>query len=161
MPQSFGQVRHAQVQCAAYAIATEDMDGDEANRSARLASLQLSQRLAGDSSRTLLVLDEAEDIFQNHYDNPWAQLLGKCDAEEKGWASQLLETNKHPVIWISNKISHLDPAYLRRFAYVMAFETPPLTQRLAMAQQHIAPSGASAEVLHRFTRSISLHHSVS
>ena len=141
-----------QLQCAAYAIATEDTEGDEANRSARLASLQLSQRLAGDSSRTLLVLDEAEDIFQNHYDNPWAQLLGKRDSEGKGWTNQLLENNKHPVIWISNKISHLDPAYLRRFAYVMAFETPPLTQRLAMAQQHLAPSGASDELLHRLSK---------
>lgn len=146
----------AQLQCTAYAIATEDADGDEADRSARLASLQLSQRLAGDSSRTVLVLDEAEDIFQNHYDSPWAQLLGNRATEGKGWTNQLLESNKHPVIWISNKISHLDPAYLRRFAYVMEFQTPPRAQRLAMAKQHLEPSGASAELLQRLSKNTQL-----
>jgi SpoVK/Ycf46/Vps4 family AAA+-type ATPase len=145
-----------QLQCAAYAIATEDEEGNEANRNDRLASLQLSQRLAGDSSRAVLVLDEAEDIFQNHYDNPWAQLLGKCDSEGKGWTNQLLETNKHPVIWISNKINHLDPAYLRRFAYVMAFQTPPFAQRLTIAKQHLASSGASNELLQHLSKNTQL-----
>ena len=146
----------AQLECAAYAIATEDADGEEANRRERLASLQLSQRLAGACGRAVLVLDEAEDIFQNHYDNSWAQFLGSRSSEGKGWTNQLLESNKHPVIWISNKISHLDPAYLRRFAYVMAFQTPPQVQRLAMAKQHLEPTGASAELLQRLSKNTQL-----
>ena len=142
----------AQLQCAAYAISTDDQDGEEANRNDRLASLQLSQRLAGDSRSSVLLVDEAEDIFQKHYDNPWVQLLGTNNSEGKGWTNRLLETNRHPVIWISNKITHLDPAYLRRFAYVMAFQTPPAPQRLAIAKQHLSNSEVSAELLPRLSK---------
>jgi hypothetical protein len=146
------QQLNAQYGSAAYCVATKDDDGDVADRSARLANLQLCQQLAG-SAPAVLVLDEAEDIFQSDYNNPFAGLFGKSEGqtESKSWTNNLLETNQHPVIWISNRISHLDPAYLRRFAYVLEFRNPPRSQRLAIAQQHLAPVGASAALLERLS----------
>lgn len=141
----------AQLQCSAYAVMNDDDDGKEAERGDRLNSLQLCQRLAGESGSAVLVLDEAEDIFQNNQGSLFRQFLGRRREESKGWTNQLLETNKHPVIWISNSISHLDPAYVRRFAYVMEFRCPPRAQRLVMAEQHLAPVGTSADLLQRLS----------
>ena len=139
------------LKCAAYVIAATQTNGGEAKRQDRLSSLRLSQLIAGDASRTVLVVDEAEDIFQSSYNNPWAMFAREERTGGKGWTNQLLENNKHPVIWISNKIDHLDPAYVRRFAYVIEFKTLPRAQRLAIAKQHLLPIGASAELLQRLS----------
>lgn len=147
----FSKYLCTQLQCSAYTVLSADQDGKEAERSDRLSSLRLCQRLAGESGNAVLVLDEAEDIFQNNHGSIFGQLLGKRQQESKGWTNQLLETNKHPVIWISNTISHLDPAYVRRFAYVMEFRTPPRAQRLVMAAQHLEPVGASPDLLQRLS----------
>ncbi len=141
-----------ELKCAAYVIAATQSNGSEAKRQDRLSSLRLSQLIAGDASRTVLVVDEAEDIFQSSYNNPWAMFAREERTGGKGWTNQLLENNKHPVIWISNKIDHLDPAYVRRFAYVIEFKTLPRAQRLVIAKQHLLPIGASAELLQRLSR---------
>lgn len=142
---------------AAYSVTAKDEDGDAADRQDRLASLRLSQKLAGNAP-AILVLDEAEDIFQSDYNNPFAALFkGKSSEQEnKAWTNNLLESNPHPVIWISNRISHLDPAYLRRFAYVLEFKNPPRSQRLSIAHQHLAPVGASADLLERLSHNNAL-----
>jgi len=46
-----------------------------------------------------------------------------------------------PVIWISNQIGHIDPAYLRRFTYCMQFPVPPRAMRRRIAESHLAPLG--------------------
>ena len=140
-----------ELECTAYVIAATQTNGGEAKRQDRLSSLRLSQLIAGDASRTVLVVDEAEDIFQSSYNNPWAMFAREERTGGKGWTNQLLENNKHPVIWISNKIDHLDPAYVRRFAYVIEFKTLPRAQRLAIAKQHLLPVGASAELLQKLS----------
>lgn len=147
----FSKYLCTQLQCSAYTVLSSDQEGKEAERGDRLNSLQLCQRLAGESGSAILVLDEAEDIFQNSQDSLVRQFVGRRREESKGWTNQLLENNKHPVIWISNSISHLNPAYVRRFAYVMEFRCPPRAQRLVMAEQHLEPVGASAELLQRLS----------
>lgn len=142
----------AELECSAYSIATIDDSGNEAHRGARISSLHLCQRLAGKSGQAVLVLDEAEDIFQSNYSGFFGQMFSQGRVEGKGWTNQLLETNKHPVIWICNSIDQIEPAYLRRFSYVMEFRVPPRAQRLAVAQHHLAPVGASTDLLQRLSR---------
>ena len=59
----------------------------------------------------------------------------------------LLEGNVQPVIWISNKVDHIDPAYLRRFTYCLEFPTTPRMVRRKIAMQHLEPVGCSATLI--------------
>ena len=71
----------------------------------------------------LLVFDEAEDLFRGSiFERSFAQ-------KRKGHFNQLLETNPIPVIWISNSIHSMDPAFLRRFDFVLEFTPPSPKQR--------------------------------
>lgn len=111
----------------------------------RLASMGLSQIFAP-AKESVLVLDEAEDIFQNDYNNPFSASSSK-DEQSKSWMNNLLENNRSPVIWISNKIGHIDPAYLRRFAYCLEFPTTPRGVRRNIAKAHLTPVGCSTELM--------------
>ena len=129
-----------------FSIAEADDDGDEATRGDRLASLQLSQTFAGHVNRAVLVLDEAEDIFQNNYNHPLAQIFGRT-RESKGWMNALLEKNAHPVIWISNRVSQLDPAYLRRFTFCLEFPATPVAVRSRIARNRLTTVGCSETLI--------------
>lgn len=129
-----------------FAVSDHDEKGAEAMRSERLAHLGLSQLFAGDDQPAVLVLDEAEDIFQNEYPHPHDR--GRWDrTETKAWINRLLETNCHPVIWISNRVEHLDPAYLRRFAFCIEFPRTPRQIRRRIAAEYLAPLGCSEPVV--------------
>ena len=137
-------VRHlvAEIGASAFVVTDADKVGDEASRGERLASLQLSQTFAGHASRAVLVLDEAEDIFQTDYNNPLARMQNR-NRESKAWMNALLEKNPHPVIWISNRVSQLDPAYLRRFAYCVEFPATPAAVRARIARDRLGVIGCS------------------
>jgi SpoVK/Ycf46/Vps4 family AAA+-type ATPase len=122
--------------------------GEEASRSDRLASLKLSQTFASRHDGAVLVLDEAEDVFTRDYQSPFARLF-KQESESKAWINQMLENNPHPVIWISNQVQHLDPAYLRRFSLCVEFPRMPLAQRQRLAEAQLAPLGCTAAMVER------------
>jgi SpoVK/Ycf46/Vps4 family AAA+-type ATPase len=100
----------------------EDSAGESPAARERLTSLLLGNRLMC-NSRGLLVFDELEDLFD---DNPFARIFGGNTDEgpdrrtmSKQWFNLLLETNPVPTIWISNRVHGIDPAFLRRFAFVI------------------------------------------
>lgn len=132
----------AEIGAHAFAISEIDDHGSEANRPERLANLQLTQVFVRHAGRSVIVLDEAEDIFQSDYNEP---ALGRSQthAEGKAWINALLEKNPVPVIWISNRISQLDPAYLRRFACCLEFPVTPYALRRTIAQQRLGLLGCS------------------
>lgn len=114
-----------------------------ATRTERLADLQMSELFAPNGS-SILVLDEAEDIFQDRYNEPG---LSKKSPDGKSWMNNLLEKNHVPVIWISNKIDHIDPAYIRRFTYCLEFTTMPRRVRQQVAQTYLNEVGCSKEII--------------
>ncbi|MES2978004.1 MAG: ATP-binding protein [Pseudomonadota bacterium] len=128
-----------------FSIDEKNEDGDGANRSTRLASFLLTQVFAA-PGQSIVVLDEAEDIFQGNYNGSIARMMGKTD-DCKAWINQMLETNVHPVIWISNRVDHLDPAYVRRFTYCLEFPTTPRALRLNIARSRLEPVGCTAPLL--------------
>ena len=139
-----------------YAIADQgDDDDDDSSHSQRLASLSLSQRFAP-TGASVLVLDEAEDVFQQDYNNPLARLFSPKDSK-KSWMNKLLEDNAKPVIWISNQIGHMDPAYLRRFTYCLEFPTTPRGVRRAIAHGHLDSVGCTPALI----ESVASHEHVS
>jgi transitional endoplasmic reticulum ATPase len=124
-----------------FRVADMDADGDPASRADRLGSLMMTQFFAP-AGRSIVVLDEAEDIFNGEYNNPFGRILGRRD-DSKSWTNSLLEGNAHPVIWISNRIDHLDPAYVRRFTYCLEFPATPRGVRRAIARSHLEAVGCS------------------
>jgi SpoVK/Ycf46/Vps4 family AAA+-type ATPase len=136
----------AKIGGSGFAIDHRASQGDEATRSDRLANLRLSQCFAGQRDGAVLVLDEAEDVFQSDYQSPLSRVFG-LNAESKGWINSLLESNTHPVIWISNQVSHLDPAYLRRFSFCIEFPRTPYSLRYKIAQSTLAGVGCTPETI--------------
>jgi SpoVK/Ycf46/Vps4 family AAA+-type ATPase len=134
-----------------FVVDHQDTEGGEAKRSDRLASLRLSQCFAGQHEGTVLVLDEAEDIFQNDYQSPLFRLFSQR-TESKAWVNGLLESNAHPVIWISNQVGHMDPAYLRRFSFCIEFPRTPYSLRRKIARTTLAEIGCSAEAIDLIAR---------
>jgi SpoVK/Ycf46/Vps4 family AAA+-type ATPase len=100
------------------------------------------------------LLDEAEDIFQNDYHSPFMRAFGG-PKESKSWMNDLLESNRHPVIWISNQVSHLDPAYLRRFSFCLEFPQTPYSLRRNIAQSTLSPLGCKPETIEAVAQDVS------
>ncbi|WP_161799033.1 ATP-binding protein [Caenimonas sp. SL110] len=138
-----------------FSVTDTDADDAAASRNERLANMALTQTFAP-AQRSIVVLDEAEDIFEADYNSPLARVFGKKEGS-KAWMNGLLEGNLNPVIWISNQIDHIDPAYLRRFTYCMQFPTTPRGVRQAIAHAHLDPIGCSPDLV----SSIASHEHVS
>jgi len=102
------------------------LSDDAANdREKRLADFALMQTLLEDDGDALVLFDEAEDVF--------SERRGRfSDADSKNsklYFNRMLERNKTPVIWISNDISDMDPAYIRRFKYALEVKKPDLNAK--------------------------------
>ncbi len=105
-----------------FELDTADNDGDPLGAEGRLSVLNLAQTYFHDPA-VLLVFDEAEDIL-----TPSPMNRGMANTH-KGWFNQMLEKNQQPVFWISNSIETLDPAFARRFDFILDVPIPPKAQR--------------------------------
>ena len=56
----------------------------------------------------------------------------------KAWVNQILETNPVPVIWVTNRIEQIDPAFRRRFQYHLLLKSPPPGAREALVARALA-----------------------
>lgn len=109
--------------CDLYEISSQNESGDGINGYGRLRALRAGQSMLR-KRRAVILFDEAEDVF----DGGWTHLREKGSARsQKAWMNHLLETNAAPVIWLSNNVECMDPAFLRRFDVVL--EMPLLRGR--------------------------------
>ncbi len=130
----------------AFKVKTQDEDGDALSRSGRLSAWRLAQRLLAQQRDVVLIFDEAEDVFQRTAGNFMLALFDEDDgasSKDKGWINEMLETNPVPTLWISNRVSHMDKAFLRRFLLPVAFHTPPRSVRRSMVERHLGGLGLS------------------
>lgn len=113
-----------------YEISSEDQDGDPIKGELRLRAYRAAQSFFA-QGRALLVFDESEDVFNDG--NP---LFGmKSTAQlRKAWMNKALEESHVPTLWLSNSIEGLDPAFIRRFDFVMEMSLPPKSQRERLIQ---------------------------
>ena len=126
-----------------FQVAVEDADGDRIGGEHRLTSYRLSQQILSRRKNTLIVFDEIEDIKLGDDDDIFSPSGGNRSGK-KGWINQLLEQNKAPALWISNNVSFLDPAHLRRFDYHLHLDIPPVRIRTSMLAEHVTKLGVSA-----------------
>ena len=117
-----------------FAAGRADENGESAKARERLSSLLLGQRLVP-RGRALLLFDEMEDLLGA----PFAALLGGAglDGISKQWFNHLLETNPVPTLWIANDLDGFDPAFLRRFSYVMEIGPLGPRQRARALRRHL------------------------
>lgn len=101
---------------------------DERTPVGRRSDLAAALCVLQDDHRSVLLMDEAEDVFAASPRT--SSLFGRfapsppLQGKSKLFFNHLLETNTVPVVWISNDIHGVDPAHLRRFSYAMNMESP-------------------------------------
>lgn len=122
-----------------YEIAFSDEDGDPIKGTARLRAFNFCQRLLAKSNNAVLMFDEIEDVFPADYgmSSFLMEYTGGGKSSGKAWINRTMERNPVPAIWISNRIGHIDPAYLRRFDYSIEFSVPPISVRQNIAEYHL------------------------
>lgn len=81
----------------------------------RLQYLTLVQRLVSPDEKTLLLIDECEDIFEQSLSHR---------GYGKDMLHELMEQNTIPTIWITNHIDVIPHSCIRRFTYVLNVTIP-------------------------------------
>jgi len=134
-----------------YEVEYADRDGNSLSGRDRYRSLQISQVFLKGSPGVALLFDEVEDVFPP-ISTEAAQLIARLDSSDampsgsvsgKAWVNQILETNPVPVIWVTNRIEQIDPAFRRRFQYHLRLLSPPPGAREGLVQRALAGAPVS------------------
>lgn len=110
-----------------FEVASEDRNGNVIKGEARFGAFQLAQGVLGGDPRPVLLFDEVEDVFQADEDG--LGLSRRRRSGRKAWVNTMLTQNAIPTIWATNVVAAIDPAYLRRFDYVLEVGVPPWSVR--------------------------------
>lgn len=116
-----------------------DENGTALSGEDRLSHLRLTLSMLRNTAGGVIVFDEADDVFRAGGDpgsssgDPAAVTM----ANHRASLNRLIEDSAIPVIWIMNNPEILDPAVLRRFDTVIAFEGMPRSVRLAMLHKRL------------------------
>lgn len=125
--------------CSLYSIG-EHQDDIEKHDNNRYDKLLRAQKLLQKDKNVLLLIDEADDLLYEQ-----GGFFCRDDNFKKIQINHLLENNEHPTIWISNNISRIDKAYLRRFTYAVKFEKPKQSVRVQMWQKCLSANKLPAD----------------
>lgn len=97
-----------------YAVKTKNDEYAEASRDDRLIDLCSKQYILSKCKKSCILFDEAEDVMNRGF--------SESGSASKGYLNRILENNSVPVIWTTNNIYDVDPAFLRRMTYAIEFE---------------------------------------
>ena len=117
----------------AISVGEADDEGGEPTRRERLGHLGVCRKLVANLSNAVLVIDEAEDLFQ----------AGIEDRGSKLWLNKLVEDGKGPHVWIVNDPGLLGEPVVRRMDMAVRFDTPPPTARRRIVERMVAGQGAA------------------
>ena len=113
---SFAQLLARSAKLSLYPVGICNEGDDE--RNFRLRQFYRKQFLLKNIKNTCLLFDEGEDMFSSVETRT-----------SKMEINNLLENNEVPVIWTTNKIHRMDPAFIRRFTLAVNFGKPPVEIR--------------------------------
>lgn len=99
---------------------------EQASGAFRLTELQLANSLLSGRADSLLMFDEMEDIIESDLER-----IGNDSPviESKAYFNTLLENHQTPILWTTNNLHDIDPAFLRRMTLMVEFRTPPRQAR--------------------------------
>ena len=103
----------------------------------RLQCWKMACAFLSNADRALIAIDEAEDLFNDTGGLFFlSNFLGKqLQRLNKGEINKLLEENPVPTFWITNSISAIDPAMIRRFDLVVEVPVPDIATRCKIARE--------------------------
>ncbi len=147
-----------------YEVEYADRDGNSLSGRDRYRSLQISQVFLKGSGHVALLFDEVEDVFPP-ISTDTAQLMARLDSGDaplsgsvsgKAWVNQILETNPVPVLWVTNRIEQIDPAFRRRFQYHLELKSPPPGAREGLVARALEGAVVSPDFVARLAERRSL-----
>lgn len=118
-------------------IRQSDLSGDEDlsfRKQAIIAANNIIQ-----SKKAVIVVDECDKIL-NIVEGNWRS-DDEAMSDGKAWINDFLETTKHKIIWISNKINAIDDSTKRRFSYSLEFSPLSFTQRKKVWEIQVQKQG--------------------
>lgn len=120
-------------------VAVQSEEAEELAGAERLAELRLAQRLVAGGPPALLLLDEAEDLF-----DPGFELFRRTPRPgSRAFIHRLLEAAPAPVIWTANDLTSFSPAVLRRMACCIELRIPPPAVRETLWEEASAREGVA------------------
>lgn len=118
----------------------------------RIRNYRIAQSFYQNSS-TILLFDEVEEVFTINGND---RSDDEATVPKKSFLNTLLESNKVPTLWIANRVSEFDVAYLRRFDICIEMPIPPRSKRLCMLQDAFQGS-----ISNKLSKQIASHDKVS
>jgi len=107
----------------------------------RLRYLSMISNLLSSCSRSLLLVDECETIFEQ-----------ACYQYSKEHLQRLIEDNDIPCIWITNHIDYLEPSFIRRFKLITEVPRPTPEDIAAICKPHFKGLSLSSDFKRTVTR---------
>ena len=103
----------------------------------RIEEYRFAQGILGMAGPALLLFDEAEDVFPT----PWGR---NEHTPGKALLNETLDMACVPALWLSNRVDHIDPAFLRRFDVILEVTPPDRLRKVQVLRQHL-PASARIE----------------
>ncbi|MEJ2669033.1 MAG: AAA family ATPase [Gammaproteobacteria bacterium] len=104
-----------------YRLNPKNVSYDRSARMERIGAFYQLQAIVSHHAKAAILFDEVEEVFVSG-DQSYAAPL-------KSLLNDLLETNRVPTIWVCNSVENFDPAFVRRFDYVLHVDYPDYTAK--------------------------------
>jgi transitional endoplasmic reticulum ATPase len=131
---AFAQTLIAHAGAKGWMVGETDRGGEEANRDSRLSSLLLASALSAGGKGNVLVLDEADDVFNDGAANFMTMFAAsKSRHGSKVFMNRALEDLAAPTIMIVNDARNLGDAVVRRMSLAIEIKTPRPEQAAKIA----------------------------
>jgi SpoVK/Ycf46/Vps4 family AAA+-type ATPase len=131
--------------CGLYEIASDHGTGLPIRGQDRLRAFHLSQAFLERKRDMLVLFDEVEDVFSFREEHGPARGNGNGSGI-KAWIHRTLEENPVPSFWVTNDLSCIDPAHLRRFDLIQEFKVPPRNVRARIFDRYCGSLPMTAPV---------------
>ena len=118
-----------------YEIGFEGSQGKPLNAVGRFKAYKTAQCLLKNNNKNIVLFDEVEDVFSPRFDT--SESTGN-NSGRKAWVNKILEENPVPAFWLTNHLSSIDKAFIRRFDYVLEIKAPPKDVRSEMIESYLS-----------------------
>ena len=114
-------------------LLTVKMPKDDSHRD-RIQALYATINFTG-GDKPLILVDEADNLL-----NTFDSFFFKSQTD-KGWINNFLDTHGRQIIWITNRLSEIDPSTMRRFSFALEFKALNKNSRLKVLRSELARRG--------------------
>lgn len=106
-------------------------DNDYSNRIRALhATINMT-----DPKRSIILVDEADDVLNSQESQYFKS------RSSKSWINNLMEGHNQKIVWITNRVSEIDPSTMRRFTFSVEFKKFNPGNRIKLLTDELARRG--------------------